>query len=99
MQKQTFIYQLKLTDPSKAETLTEDEKCIVSDHFEYLKNLLDKELLILAGRTEGAEFGIVIFEAESGSRAREIMENDPVIKNGLMIGEIYPYRLALWRRH
>lgn len=99
MQTQTFIYQIKLTDPSKAEMLTEDEKCIVSDHFEYLKKLLDQESLILAGRTQGAEFGIVIFEVENETHARDIMGNDPVIKSGMMSGEIYPYRLALWRRH
>lgn len=99
VQKQTFIYQIKLRNPATADMLNEDEKCIVSDHFEYLKALLDREQLILAGRTAGAEFGIVIFEAEGEDQARQIMENDPVIKNGLMNGEIYPYRLALWRRH
>lgn len=98
-QKRTFIYQIKLKNPAQADMLSEDEKCIVSDHFEYLKMLLDEEKLILAGRTEGAEFGIVIFEAEHENSAREIMENDPVIINGLMHGELYPYRLAFWRRH
>lgn len=99
MPKQTFIYQVKPTRPDSADTPTEDEIRVISDHFDYLKNLLDRDQLILAGRTDGAEFGIVIFEAEDETAAKIIMQNDPAILNRMMSGELYPYRLALWRRH
>ncbi|PIZ64918.1 MAG: hypothetical protein COY19_08525 [Candidatus Marinimicrobia bacterium CG_4_10_14_0_2_um_filter_48_9] len=99
MQKQTFIYQLKPTRPAMVDTPTEAEISVISNHFEYLKNLLDHDQLILAGRTEGAEFGIVIFEAIDENAAKTIMEHDPAILNHVMTGELFPYRLALWRRH
>jgi len=96
---QNFIYQLKPARPEMVDTPTESEIRIVGEHFEYLKQMLDQDRLILAGRTEGAEFGIVIFESENLATATDVMTHDPAIVQGVMSGEIFPYRLAFWRRH
>ena len=42
--------------------------------------------------------GIAIFEAEDESTARNIMENDPAVKGGVMTAELYPYQIALMRK-
>lgn len=77
---------------------TEAESRIVSDHFSYLKDLVERGAVILAGRTlnnDYSSFGIIIFKAESEDQARETVRNDPAVKNNVMRAELYPYRIAL----
>lgn len=96
-----WIYVLKVT---RLEMLTEgatpEEDEIVGQHFAYLKDLTEKGVMILMGRTQTADestFGIAIFEAENEEAARTIMENDPAVVAGVMRATLYPYRVALMR--
>ena len=97
-----WLYYLK---PTRLEMLTEgstpDESEIVDRHFAYLKDLTEKGIMILMGRTQNNDestFGIAIFEAEDEAMARTIMENDPAVKNGVMTATLYPYKVALMRK-
>ncbi len=94
-----YLYMIQ---PTRPEMLTEgptpEESEIVSQHFSYLKNLTEQEIVILAGRTlntDPSSFGIVIFNADSESAAREIMENDPAVKQCVMKATLFPYSVAL----
>jgi uncharacterized protein YciI len=94
-----FLYKIQ---PTRLELLsigpTTKETHIMSDHFNYLKDLTEKGVVVLAGRTlntDSSAFGIVVFKAASESSARLIMENDPAVKHGLMHAELFPYRVAL----
>lgn len=96
-----WLYYLK---PSRLEMLTEgstpEEDEIVSRHFDYLKDLTEKGVMILMGRTQNNDestFGIAIFEAEDEAAARKIMENDPTVAGGVMTATLYPYRVVLMR--
>lgn len=96
------IYYLYKIQPIRSEMLTEspteDEQNLISQHFDYLKNLTDQGVVLLAGRTlntDETSFGIVIFIAESEEAATEIMNNDPAVKHKVMRAELYPYGLAL----
>ena len=80
------------------EGTTETEERTVSEHFDYLKGLMEKGILILAGRTQNTDyssFAICIFKAESEEEARTIVQNDPVVKNRVMRAELFPYKIAL----
>ena len=97
-----WIYLLK---PSRLEMVivgsTPEETETVSRHFTYLKDLTEKGVAILMGRTQNNDentLGIVIFEAEDESAARMIMENDPAVGAGVMRAVLYPYQIALMRR-
>ncbi|OFY99990.1 MAG: hypothetical protein A3K10_08660, partial [Bacteroidetes bacterium RIFCSPLOWO2_12_FULL_31_6] len=73
---------------------------IVSTHFNYLKKLKQNGQVILAGKTDYSienplNFGIVIFSAKDLELARQLMENDPAIKQKVMISELHPFSLAL----
>ena len=99
---QEWIYVLKV---ARLEMLTEgstpEENEIVSRHFAYFKDLTEKGVMILMGRTQNNDettFGIAIFEAEDEAAARTIMENDPAVKNGVMTATLYPYKVALMRK-
>ncbi len=83
------------------DTATPEEIETVSRHFAYLKDLTEKGVIILMGRTENNDestFGIAIFEADDESAARQIMENDPAVMGGVMNATLYPYKIALMRR-
>ncbi len=78
---------------------TEFESRIVSEHFSYLKRLADDGVVILAGRTQNTDyssFGIVLLKAETIEVAREIMLNDPAVKNNVFRAELYPYKMSLF---
>src|SRR4030095_452557 len=96
--KPQFIYVLK---PTRLEMLTEgptpEEAETVSRHFAYLKDLTERGVMILVGRTQNKDentFGIAIFEAEDEAAARQIMENDPAIIGDVMNATLYPYKVA-----
>lgn len=95
-----FIYRIK---PTRADMLktgpTDTEAAVVGQHFEYLKKLTDKGIVLMAGRTLSEDentFGIVIFEAESDMAANSIMLNDPAVTQGVMRAELWPFRVVLW---
>ncbi len=94
-----FIYVIKLIPRlTIEENWTKEDEEIVNQHFTYLKALLAEGKLILAGKTDGLSdktFGIVIFEAKSMEEANQIMSHDPAIEKGVMMGELFPYRIAL----
>ncbi len=91
----TFIYVLKLTGAESPSTLTQKQQTIVDEHFEYLKNAFSNGKITLVGRCLEGEFGIVIFHADSENQAKEFMDNDPAVKNGLMATELHPFRIVL----
>lgn len=66
-------------------------------HFDYLKDLLEKKVLILAGPCLDREYGIAIFEAQDEEEAKEIMNNDPCISEGVMSGELHHFKVSLLR--
>jgi uncharacterized protein YciI len=91
-----FMYVLEPLGFTAPEEMTDTQQRIAQSHFDYLKRLTP-DVVVLAGRTEGAEMGMVVLEAPSEDRAREVMERDPAVKHGLMRATLYPYRLALMR--
>jgi uncharacterized protein YciI len=76
---------------------TDEEASIISEHFDYLKSLTERGVVLVFGRTQNNDrstFGITIFRAESDDAARSIMNNDPAVKKGIMRAELFPYRVA-----
>ena len=94
-----FIYKIQ---PVRQEMLTEgtntEEERIISEHFSYLEGLTQVGVVHLAGRTLNPDyscFGIVIFSADSEQAAREVMLNDPAVRNRVMRAELYPFQVSL----
>jgi uncharacterized protein YciI len=94
-----FLYRLEptrlamLTAPPTAE-----ENAAISAHFNRLANLTKEGVVILAGRTlntDKTSFGVIIFRAESEEAAREIMNEDPAVKRGVMRATLFPFHTAL----
>ncbi|MBD3366539.1 MAG: hypothetical protein GF405_00010 [Candidatus Eisenbacteria bacterium] len=95
----TYLYRIR---PDRPELLTDgptpDEKRVISEHFEYLSGLADEGVVLLAGRTQSQttdDFGLVILFAGSMNDAREVMENDPAVRDGVFVGDLFVYRVSL----
>ncbi len=101
--KKFYCYRLRLFPQYfDSDNWTEKERELIGVHFNYLKDLLEKKILFMAGRTvnepmSDEDFGVAIFQAESESEARGYMENDPVVKGKLMHAELFEFSLALCR--
>jgi uncharacterized protein YciI len=94
-----FLYKIQ---PTRPEMLTEgptpEEAEIVSQHFDHLQKLTEQGVVLLAGRTlntDSTSFGIIIFNADTEEAAREVVNDDPAVKRGVMRAELFPYRVAL----
>lgn len=71
------------------------ESAAMQEHFNYLRDLLDRGILKLAGRMEDMSQGLAIVECASGEQARAIIEADPAVRSGVFIAECKPWRTAL----
>lgn len=96
-----FLYILKLIpELLNPKNWTEKEEDIINRHFERLQKLLKDGNLILAGKTAGIDektIGLVILEVSSEAEARDIMNTDPTVAEGIMTAELFPYNVALMR--
>jgi uncharacterized protein YciI len=93
-----FLYVLR---PSRVEMLsdaTAQEEEAVGRHLQYLQQQAAEGIVLMAGRTldSGADtMGLVVLEAGSMDAARQIMEADPGVSEGVMTATLYPYRVAV----
>lgn len=94
-----FLYRLQLVRKDMLETgATPAEQGITAEHFAYLTNLHEKGVVIFVGRTLTTDehtMGLAVFRADSEDGAREIMNNDPAVKKGLMTATLYPFKIVL----
>ena len=93
-----FLYKTSATRTGMVSEGPNDvEKPIIEEHFEYVKSLTDRGIVLIFGRTQNRDagaFGIVIFRAGSNEEALSIMNNDPAVKQGIMRAGLYPYKVA-----
>jgi uncharacterized protein YciI len=93
-----FLYKTSATRTGMvAEGPNDAEKAIIEEHFDYVKSLTDRGIVLVFGRTQNRDagaFGIVIFRAGSNEEAQSIMNNDPAVKQSVMHAELYPYKVA-----
>ena len=94
-----FLYRLQLVRKDMLHTgPTPAEQAITAEHFAYLKDLHAKHVVIFVGRTLTTDentMGLAVFRADSEKAAREIMNNDPAVTQGLMTATLYPFKVVL----
>jgi uncharacterized protein YciI len=93
-----WIYFIHPPRENFAATMTDAEKSVWGNHFDYLQRLLADGALIIAGPTLGASnTGVSVFEADDEAAARAIMDSDPIAISGLAAVELRPFRVSLLR--
>ena len=95
-----FLYRIV---PTRLEMLvsgpTDREMQVIDAHFAHLQKLAADGVVLMAGRTLDtgpATWGIVVFMAPSLAEAEVVMRGDPAVAQGVMHGELFPYRVAVW---
>jgi uncharacterized protein YciI len=100
--REQYVYVLQVAPRFQDEaSWTETENAAVAQHFDRLAQATKAGQVILAGRTNeplDKTFGLVIFEADSETAAREFMQADPAVIAGLMTATLHPYAVALQRK-
>ena len=74
---------------------TQVEEAAMQAHFEYLKQAMEKGIVLLAGPCLDDTFGLVVFQAADEDAARAFMYNDPSVEANVMMAELHPFRLSL----
>ena len=92
-----WVYMIRAARDGFRDAPSDEEMAVMSDHFQYLRGLLDNDTLVMAGPALDASFGIVVFEAADEAKAREIMNADPSVQAGVMNATLHPYRTSLLR--
>ena len=96
---QEYLYRLQLVRGDMLRTgPTESEQAVVAAHFAYLQGLHAQGVMILVGRTLKTDenaMGLAVFRAESEDIARQIMNDDPVVKRGVMTAMLFPFKVVL----
>lgn len=100
-EKKQFIYVLHLVPKLlDLKNWSDADNKAVNEHFARLQKMHKEGSLILAGKTDNWDetmFGIVVYEADSMEKAKEIAETDPAVKAGVMTVKTFPYKTALLR--
>jgi uncharacterized protein YciI len=76
---------------------TEREQRVVGEHVAHVGRLADEGVVFLIGRTQTTTpntMGFAMFWAEDEDEARGIMNSDPAIVQGVMTGELFPYKVG-----
>lgn len=101
IKQKEYLGVLTLTEKYKVEkNWTEKDQSIVGEHFQRLMKYKKEGIVVLAGRTElplndSNMMGLVIFYAKNDSEAMQFMQNDPAVKNKIMLAKALPYSIAL----
>jgi uncharacterized protein YndB with AHSA1/START domain/uncharacterized protein YciI len=90
-----FHVSLLGTRPGWPENMTDEEQKIMTDHYHYLKDLVSKNKVILAGPCFEPVFGCIILQVESKEEAREIMDKEPSVTGGVHTYQLNPMRVSL----
>jgi len=92
---------LYVLHPTRPEMLvsgpTAEEAATIGRHAAHCDALGKQGVMLMVGRTQTTTpdtMGLAVFLAEGEAAARALMESDPAIAEGVMRGELFPYRIA-----
>jgi uncharacterized protein YciI len=89
---------LYLTHPFRHELAfhpTPQEGAILDEHLNYLQQAAAQGIVELAGPSLDGVFGVVILRAENERAAKRFMDNDPVVRENLMVAELHPFKISV----
>jgi uncharacterized protein YciI len=97
-QQKQFALLMKATGPEFARKVEEPEgQRLVTEHFKKLQTLTERGVCIFSGHTTNAGdsgFGIIVVRAESEAAAQKIIDDDDLVKAGLIRGAVFPFQVV-----
>jgi len=97
-QQKQFALLMKATGPDFFKKTQEPEgKELVEKHFKKLQALTQQGVILFSGHTlvtDESGFGIIIVRAESQVEAQKIIDDDELVKAGLIRGTVFPFEVV-----
>jgi len=97
-QQKQFALLMKATGPDFFKKTQEPEgKELVEKHFKKLQALTQQGVILFSGHTlvtDESGFGIIIVRAESQAEAQKIVDDDELVKAGLIRGTVFPFEVV-----
>jgi len=97
-QQKQFALLMKATGPDFFKKTQEPEgKELVEKHFKKLQALTQQGVILFSGHTlitDERGFGIIIVRAESQAEAQKIVDDDELVKVGLIRGTVFPFEVV-----
>jgi len=97
-QQKQFALLMKATGPDFFKKTQEPEgKELVEKHFKKLQALTQQGVILFSGHTlvtDESGFGIIIVRAESQVEAQKIVDDDELVKAGLIRGTVFPFEVV-----
>lgn len=94
-QVKEYFVRLLGTRPGWPSDMTADEQRIISEHFEYLKDLVEQKKVLMAGPCFDPVFGLIILRVDSREEAVAIMNNEPSVKQGVHTYDLNEMKVSL----
>jgi uncharacterized protein YciI len=89
-----FLATAKPKRESWLQTMTDEEKTIMAQHFAYANQLFSEGKIVFDGACLDGAMGIIVYQAESQEAAFELHSNDPLVKSGIVNTELHPFRVG-----
>ena len=93
-----FVLLMKATGPEFfAKTQDPDGKQMVEKHLKKLQALTQQGVCLFSGHTlvtNESGFGIIVVNAQSEAEAQKIIDDDDLVKAGLVRGTIFPFQVV-----
>jgi len=72
---------------------------VMTPHIEYINSLIEKDVVVLSGPfSDNRRGGMYIIDVKNESEAKEIAENDPAIKSGILKNDMRQYDLKFLKK-
>ena len=93
-----FALLMKTTGPDFFKKTQEPEgKELVEKHFKKLQTLTQQGVVLFSGHTlvtDESGFGIIVVRADSQAQAQKIVDDDDLVKAGLIRGTVFPFEVV-----
>lgn len=94
---QYYAIRTHATRPAMlSEGLNENERASFERHSAWLKQRIAAGVMIFVGRTlttDASGWALGIVKAETEAAAREIMTDDPFVRDGVVEAELFPFNI------
>jgi len=92
-----FALLMKATGPEFFKKVEEpDGKLLVEKHFKKLQSLTAQGVCIFSGHSLNSDesgFGIIVVRVDSEAAAQKIIDDDDLVKAGMVRGTIFPFQV------
>jgi len=93
-----FALLMKATGPEFFKKTQESVgKQLVDKHFKKLQALTQQGVVLFSGHTlvtDESGFGIIVVRADSEAEAQKIIDDDDLVKAGLVRGTVFPFQVV-----